>query len=105
METIDKQKNTVNITESELHDIIKESVSALLLNEDFVKYTKYRSPYDDKKEGNGQTQPLKQNISLYDIRPRLANVLHALKNNKIDDAQKQVWRLYKLVDAMINQGF
>jgi hypothetical protein len=99
------QKKTIKISESDLHNLIKESVSKILLEGDFTKYPKYNSPYNDKKTGNGVTQPLKDNVSLYDIRPRLSNILQALKNNKTDDAKKQLLRLYKLVDAMINQGY
>jgi hypothetical protein len=63
-----------------------------------------RNLYNDQK-GNGETQPLKSNTSLYDVRAKLSNVMKSLKNDNIDDAKKQVKRLYKLVDAMINQGF
>ena len=91
-------KRKINLSERNLHRIIKESV-------DHVKYHKYKSPYDDNKEGNGVTQPLNDDTSLYDIRARLSNILYALKNDRKEDAKKQILRLYKLVDAMINQGY
>lgn len=96
---------TIKLTETDLHNIIKESVKHILINEDYIKYHKHNNPYNDKESGNGITQPLKNNTSLYDIRARIPNILYALKNNREDDAKKQLLRLYKLVDAMINQGF
>jgi hypothetical protein len=108
---VQKEKNMkteskiIKLTETKLNQIIKKSISDFLINEDYVKYPKYRSPYDDKAESNGITQPVKKGVDLYDIRARLFNVSYALKNEKYDDAKKQLFRLYKLVDAMINQGF
>lgn len=93
------------IDEEQLNNIIRENISKILVNEDYKRYPKYGSPYDDTKDGNGVTQPLKNNISLYDIRPRIANILNALRSNRPDDAKKQALRLYKLVDALINQGY
>jgi hypothetical protein len=79
----------------------------LKINEinDYVRYPKYRSPYDDKKIGNGVSQPIKDGTNLYDIRARLSNVLYALREKRPEDAKKQLLRLYKMVDAMINQGY
>ena len=65
----------------------------------------YKVQYDDNKTGNGVTQPLKNCVDLHDVRGRISNILYALKNERTDDAKKQLLRLYKLVDAMINQGF
>lgn len=73
--------------------------------EDYVRYPKRQSPYDDTKQGNGITQPVKDGVDLHDIRMRISTVLQALRNNRSEDAKKQLLRLYKLVDAMINQGF
>lgn len=100
-----ENKQIIHLKEKELHNIIKESLKDILINEDYIKYKKHNSPYNDKEIGNGITQPLKNNTSLYDIRARIPNILYALKNNHNDDAKKQLLRLYKLVDAMINQGF
>lgn len=93
------------LIESKLKKIIKESINNVLMEEDYIKYHKYQSPYKREKKETESTQPLKDNVSLYDIRGRLANTRQALHNNQIDDAKKQLARLYKLVDAMINQGF
>lgn len=98
------KKQLIRLTESDLQNIINESVKNILSEEDYVKYHKYRSPYDDNAKGNGVTQPVKKGVSLFDIRARIPNIMQALKNNKIEDAKKQLMRLYKLVDAMINQG-
>jgi hypothetical protein len=98
-------KQLTRLTESDLHNIIKESVKNILEDKDYVKYPKYKSPYDDKKEGNGVTKPLKDNVSLYDVRGRISNILQAINNNRTTDAKEQLLRLYKLVDAMINQGY
>lgn len=97
-------KKQIMLTENDIHDIV-ENALINILKEDYVKYHKYNSPYDDNKNGNGVTQPLKNGIDLYDVRGRISNILHALKNERTDDAKKQLLRLYKLVDAMINQGF
>jgi hypothetical protein len=35
----------------------------------------------------------------------LSNVLYALREKRPEDAKKQLLRLYKMVDAMINQGY
>lgn len=98
-------KKVIRLTEGDLHRIITESVNNIVESGNYVNYHKNRSAYDNNKEGNGETQPLKDNASLYDIRTRIPNIMKALKNNQIDDAKKQLMRLYKLVDAMINQGF
>lgn len=103
--TMKTNKEIVKISESDLHNLIKESISEILEEKDFIKYPKYPSPYDDKKIGNGVSQPVKNTTDLYDIRARISNVLYALREKRPDDAKKQLLRLYKLVDAMINQGF
>ena len=97
-------KKQIILTENDIHDIVESALNSIL-KEDYAKYHKYNSPYDDNKNGNGVTQPLKNSISLYDVRGRISNILYALKNERTDDAKKQLLRLYKLVDAMINQGF
>lgn len=97
-------KKQITLTENDIHDIVESALNSIL-KEDYVKYHKYNSPYDDNKNGNGVTQPLKNSISLYDVRGRISNILYALKNERTDDAKKQLLRLYKLVDAMINQEF
>lgn len=101
------KKEIIKITESQLYSIIENEIRNIIsLNEDsYVKYHKYNSPYNDKEKGNGVTQPLKNGTSLYDIRARIPNILYALKNDRKDDAKKQLLRLYKLVDTMINQGY
>ena len=91
-------------TENDIHDIVENALNSIL-KEDYVKYNKYNNPYDDNKKGNGVTQPLKNGVDLHDVRGRISNILYALKNERTDDAKKQLLRLYKLVDAMINQGF
>lgn len=96
-------KQTIKLTESDLHNIIKESIQTLIEDE-YVKYQKHRSPYNNKAEGNGETQELKNGVNLFDVRARIPNIMKALQNNRVDDAKKQLLRLYKLVDAMINQG-
>ena len=99
-------KQLIRLTEGDLHKIIKESVNNILEDNDYVKYPKYSSPYDDKnKNDDFQTKPLKSNTNLQHVRARIANIRQALTNNKIEDAKKQTARLYKLVDSMINQGF
>lgn len=100
------EKRVIRLTEGDLHNIIEKSVNAILEDKDYVKYAKYSSPYDDEnKNDDFQTKPLKSNINLQHVRARIANIRQALKNNKIEDAKKQSARLYKLVDAMINQGY
>lgn len=97
-------KQLIKITENDLHKIIAESVQSILSEEDFVQYAKYDNPYTNKPQGENETKPLKKGVYLDSVRARLGNVMMALNNNRIDDAKKQVRRLYKLVDAMINQS-
>ncbi len=99
-----RKKELIRLTENDLYNIINESIKNILLEEDYIKYHKNRSPYDNNAEGNGVTQPVKKGVSLFDIRAKIPNIMQALKNNRVDDAKKQLMRLYKLVDAMINQG-
>ena len=98
------KKQLIKLTEGDLYRIIEESVNKILSEEDYVKYYKNRNPYDDNAKGNGETKPVKKGVSLFDIRARIPNIMQALQNNRVDDAKKQLLRLYKLVDAMINQG-
>ena len=97
-------KQLIKITENDLHKIITKSVQNILSEENFVRYPKYGNPYIDKPQGENETKPLKKGVYLDSVRARLGNVMMALKNNRIDDAKKQVKRLYELVDAMINQS-
>lgn len=97
-------KQIFNLTEQELHNIIKESVKNILSEEDYIKYPKYPNAYTSEPKGDRETQPLKKHIYLDSVRGRISNIMLALKNNRIDDAKKQLMRLYKLVDAMINQS-
>ena len=65
-----------------------------------------RNVYDDTKDPNEYgTQPLKDNVSLYDIRQRVEEILFNCNENDYKIAKKQIRRLYKFVDTMINQGF
>lgn len=75
------------------------------VNEAFFNKFK-RNPYDHNQQGdNFSTQPLKNGIGLYDIRQRVQEIIHNCNPEDIAIAKKQAMRLYKLVDAMINQGF
>lgn len=101
------KKEVIKINESQLQNIIENEIRNVLnLNEsDYIKYPKYKTPYDDNKKSEYYDQPLKDSVGLYDIRARLANIRYALKEKQLDDAFKQAGRLYKMVDYMINQGF
>lgn len=99
------KKQVIRLTEGDLHNIIKESVKNILSEEDYVKYHKNPNSYTGEAKGDKATQPLKKNIYLDTVRSKIWNINQALKNNRIEDAKKQVGRLFKLVDAMINQGF
>ena len=96
--------NMRTLSENKINKIIKESINNMLMENDYIKYHKYQSPYKRNKNEDESTPPLKDNVSLYDIRGRISNILQALHNNHTDDAKKQITRLYKLVDALINQG-
>ena len=75
------------------------------LNEAFFNRWK-ESPYDDKKNKDEYvTQPLKDTVDLFHIRQRLEEILRNVNVDDIEILRKQVKRLYKMVDAMINQGF
>lgn len=78
--------------------------STLVYSTDTDEINESRNLYTNQK-GDEETQTLKSDTSLHDVRAKLSNVMKSLRNNNIDDAKKQVRRLYKLVDAMINQGF
>lgn len=68
-------------------------------------FNKYKeSPYDDKIPQTGATQPIKKHVGLHDIRQRLEEIYRNCNVEDIDILKKQVQRLYKLVDSMINQG-
>lgn len=101
------KKEIIKINESQLQNIIENEIRNVLnLNEaDYIKYPKYRTPYDDKKKSEYYKQPLKNGVNLYDIRARLGNIRYALKEKRLEDAFKQAGRLYKMVDYMINQGY
>ena len=87
-------KRQIILTENDIHDIVENALNSIL-KEDYVKYNKYNNPYDDNKKGNGVTQPLKNGVDLHDVRGRISNILYALKNERTDDAKKQLLRLYK----------
>ena len=75
------------------------------VNEAFFNKFK-RSPYDDKKDRSMfVSQPLKDDVSLYDIRQRIEEIIRNCNADDVAIAKKQAMRLYKFVDAMINQGF
>ena len=78
--------------------------NTLVFSTDTDEINESRNLYTNQK-GDGETQTLKSDTSLHDVRAKLSNVMKSLRNDNIDDAKKQVRRLYKLVDAMINQGF
>lgn len=99
-----QKKEIIRLTESDLYNIINESVKNILSEADYIKYHKNPNPYTGEAKGNKATQPLKKNIYLDTVRARIWNIAQALQNNRIEDAKKQVSRLFKLVDAMINQG-
>ena len=69
------KKKIVKLTEKDLYNIINESVKNILFEEDYIKYHKYRSPYDDNADGNGVTQPVKKGVSLFDIRARIPKLI------------------------------
>ena len=98
-------KKVIKLTESDLHNIIKESINDVLLETDFNKYHINDNPYDDKIEGNGQSQPIKNGVGLDEIRARLFDISNALINKDYEVVKKKVLRLYKLVDSMKNQGY
>ena len=101
------KKQLINITESDLNKIIIESIKSVLdENDDYIRYQKIRNPYDDKQRAlTAYKNPIKDGVGLYDIRAKLLNIYYSVKNNRVDDTKKQVYRLYKMVDNMINQGF
>ena len=75
------------------------------INEAFYNKNK-RNPYDDKKNPKEyETQPLKSNVSLYDVRQRVQEIIMNCNKDDVDIAKKQALRLYKLVDALINQCY
>ena len=72
----------------------------------FSIFNKYKTnPYDhNKKSDEFSTQPLRDGVGLYDIRQRLQEIIYNCNPEDVAIAKKQTIRLYKLVDAMINQG-
>ncbi len=65
-----------------------------------------RNVYDDGKDPDKyETQPLRNNISLYDIRQRVEQIIKNCNSEDVAIAKKQAMRLYKFIDAAINQGF
>lgn len=65
-----------------------------------------RNVYDDGKDPDRyETQPLRNNISLYDIRQRVEQIIKNCNSEDVAIAKKQAMRLYKFIDAAINQGF
>lgn len=74
------------------------------INEAF--FNKYKTnPYDhNKKSDEFSTQPLRDGVGLHDIRQRVQEIIRNCNPEDIAIAKKQAMRLYKMVDAMINQG-
>lgn len=74
------------------------------VNEAFFNKFK-RNPYDhNKKSDEFSTQPLRDGVGLHDIRQRVQEIIRNCNPEDIAIAKKQAMRLYKMVDAMINQG-
>ena len=76
-----------------------------MVNEAFLnKYKK--TVYDEKKDKSQYaTNPLKDDVDLYDVRLRLEEIWRNCNQQDMAIARKQISRLYGFVDAMINQGF
>ena len=75
------------------------------VNEAYFNKSK-RNVYDDGRDANKyETQPVMKDVNLYDIRQRVEEILRNCNENDYAIAKKQTQRLYKFVDAMINQGF
>jgi len=99
----------MNIKDRRTLQALKEKYGANNLRENINEafFNRYKeSPYDDKATPNGfSTQPLKKNVGLYDIRQRLEEIWRNCHTKDVEIAEKQAKRLYKMVDAMINQGY
>ena len=76
-----------------------------MVNEAF--FNKYKKTVYDEKKDKSQyaTNPLKDDVDLYDVRLRLEEIWRNCNQQDIAIARKQISRLYGFVDAMINQGF
>lgn len=99
-----KNMNKIDINENDIKNMVETSIKTIL-NEAF--FNKFKTnPYDHNKKGEGfTTQQLKDEVSLYHIRQRLQEIVRNCNPEDVAIAKKQAMRLYKLVDAMINQGF
>ncbi len=94
-----EQKEFFNIL-----DRITKPSDSKFLNETF--FNRYKeSPYDDNEKQTGASQPLKDDVSLFHIRQRVEEIIRNCNVDDVEICKKQVMRLYKMVDAMINQGF
>lgn len=76
-----------------------------MVNEAF--FNKYKKTVYDEKKDKSQyaSNPLKDDVDLYDVRLRLEEIWRNCNPQDIAIARKQISRLYGFVDAMINQGF
>lgn len=75
------------------------------VNEAYFNKTK-RNPYKETHNAREYETPrLRDDISLFDVRQRLMEILGNCNAEDIPYLKKQVMRLYKMVDAMINQGY
>ena len=76
-----------------------------MVNEAF--FNKYKKTVYDEKKDKSQyaTNPLKDDVDLYDVRLRLEEIWRNCNQQDMAIARKQISRLYGFVDAMINQGF
>lgn len=94
----------ITINENDIKDMVETSIKTILKEAFFNKFK--TNPYDHNKKGEGfTTQPLKDEVSLYHVRQRLQEIVRNCNPEDVAIAKKQAMRLYKLVDAMINQGF
>ena len=94
-----EQKEFFNIL-----DRITKPSDSKFLNETF--FNRYKeSTYDDNEKQTGASQPLKDDVSLFHIRQRVEEIIRNCNVDDVEICKKQVMRLYKMVDAMINQGF
>lgn len=99
----------MNIKDKRTLRALQEKYGVNILRENINEafFNRYKeSPYDDNAKQDGfSTQPLKKNVGLFDIRQRLEEIWRNCHTKDIEIAEKQAKRLYKMVDAMINQGY
>jgi Iap family predicted aminopeptidase len=100
-----KNNNVIQLSEEQFKRLINESVESILKEKRYPKWNALSSPYDDTKEFNGATQPLRDDVNMQFVRARVTQLIAALNKGDIEVAKKRAMRLLKLVDAMHNQGF